>query len=192
MTIIFCTNNQHKIDEVSKIMPQNFTFLKLAEINFNKDIPEPFDTLEENSLTKAKTIYDLTGIPAFAEDTGLFVETLNGEPGVKSARFAGEHGDSKANIQLVLQKMGSASNRNAFFRTVVTLIKDNQIHQFAGECHGHITTSEHGKDGFGYDPIFVPAGYEITFAEMPAELKNSISHRKKAFDAFSDFLKTIK
>lgn len=192
MTLVFCTNNQHKIDEVTQIMPQGFTFLKLKDIDFFEDIPEPFDTLEENSLTKAKTISELKSMNAFAEDTGLFIDVLHGEPGVKSARYAGEHGNSKENIQKVLEKMGDAKERNAFFKTVVTLILNKEVHQFVGECHGQITKSEHGTDGFGYDPIFVPTGYETTFAEMSSELKNSISHRKKAFDAFSAFLKTIK
>lgn len=191
MKLVFCTNNQHKIDEVTHIMPSGFSFLKLKDIEFYEDIPEPYDTLEENSLTKAKTIYDLTGHSAFAEDTGLFIEALNGEPGVKSARYAGEHGDSTANIHKVLEGLRELTNRKAYFKTVVTLIFNGHIHQFSGECHGHISYALHGQDGFGYDPIFIPTGYDITFAEMPAAQKNAISHRKKAFDAFSDFLKTI-
>jgi XTP/dITP diphosphohydrolase len=191
MKLVFCTNNQHKIDEVTHIMPSGFSFLKLKDIEFYDDIPEPYDTLEENSLTKAKTIYDLTGHSAFAEDTGLFIEALNGEPGVKSARYSGEHGDSTANIRKVLEGLRELTNRKAYFKTVVTLIFKGHIHQFSGECHGHISHALHGQDGFGYDPIFIPAGYDITFAEMPAAQKNVISHRKKAFDAFSDFLKTI-
>ena len=189
MTLVFCTNNQHKIEEVSKIMPADFKFLKLKEIDFFDDIPEPYDTLEANSLVKAKTISDLKGVSAFAEDTGLFIEALGGEPGVKSARYAGEQGDAKENINKVLEKMGDSENRKAYFKTVVTLILNHEVYQFAGECHGHITKATYGEDGFGYDPIFIPDGYDNTFAQMPSELKNNISHRKKAFDQFLHFLK---
>lgn len=191
MTLVFCTNNTHKIEEVSKIMPADFKFLKLTDIHYHEDIPEPFDTLEENSLTKAKTIFDLTGHHVFAEDTGLFIESLQGEPGVKSARYAGEHGNSSENMDKVLNLLGDNPNRNAYFKTVVTLILNGQTHQFEGLCEGTIANRRSGHDGFGYDPIFIPKGYQITFAEFLPQEKNNISHRKKAFDAFTAFLKML-
>ena len=140
---------------------------------------------------KAQTIYERKGLAAFAEDTGLFIDVLHGEPGVRSARYAGEHGNSKENILKVLEKMGNSLNRKAYFKTVVTLLLNHKVHQFTGECHGRIALMEHGEDGFGYDPIFIPEGYEMTFAQMPSTLKNNISHRKKAFDSFFNFLNNL-
>lgn len=189
MTLVFCTNNHHKIEEVTRMMPSNFNFLMLKEIGFLDEIAEPYDTLEENSLTKAQTIYNLFGYHTFSEDTGLFIDSLDGAPGVKSARYAGEKATSIDNVHKVLNELKNNSNRNAFFKTVVTLILDGKVYQFEGKCHGSITTSMEGEKGFGYDPIFVPDGYHETFAQMAPALKNEISHRKKAFDLFFQFLK---
>lgn len=189
MELVFCTNNEHKIKEVSQIMGPGFAFLTLEQVNYFEDIPEPYDTLEANSATKANTVFLYSGKNCFAEDTGLFIDALNGEPGVYSARYAGEPVDSKKNIELVLQKMQGIQNRQASFRTVITLATPQGEWQFEGICRGKITSDPSGGDGFGYDPIFVPDGFESTFAGMLSTDKNSISHRKKAFDQFATFLK---
>lgn len=191
MELVFCTNNKHKLDEVRRILPTSIQFKTLKEIDYLQDIPEPFHSLEENSLTKAKTVADAKGMNCFSEDTGLFIEALNGEPGVFSARYAGEHASSSDNIKKILDKLGVEANRHAFFKTVITLIVDKHIHQFSGECHGTISTQVSGQTGFGYDPIFIPDGYTHTFADMIPELKNEISHRKKAFDQLANFLRNI-
>lgn len=188
MELVFCTNNQHKIQEVSEIMGPDFLFLKLKDVHFFDEIPEPFDTLEANSAIKANTVYFFCNKNCFAEDTGLFIEGLNGEPGVFSARYAGEPVDSMKNIEKVLRKMYGLSNRRAYFKTVITLVLPQGEWQFEGVCHGQISTEIAGCDGFGYDPIFIPDGYDKTFANMLPDTKNSISHRKKAFDKFADFL----
>jgi len=191
MTLVFCTQNDHKKREVTQIMGPGFRFLTLHDISFNDDIPEPFDSLEENSLIKAKTIFDRFGENAFAEDSGLFVESLQGAPGVKSARFAGEQSTSADNIRLLMEKLGNSTQREAYFKTVVTLIVAGEVKQFSGICRGHIALSPSGTDGFGYDPVFIPEGSNRTFAEYSAEEKNAISHRKKAFAAFADYLKSL-
>ncbi len=188
MELVFCTNNEHKIREVSQIMGSKFVFLKLKDVHFLEDIPEPFDTLEANSATKANTVFFYCGKNCFAEDTGLFIESLNGEPGVFSARYAGEPANAGKNIEKVLHKMRTEQNRRAYFKTVITLVTPEGEWQFEGECHGTISEEVKGKDGFGYDPVFIPVGYESSFAEMDSRLKNDISHRKKAFDKFAAFL----
>lgn len=189
MEIVFCTNNQHKIEEVASILGNQFHFLKLNDIGYNLPIDEPFETIEENSAIKASTIFSFCQKNVFAEDTGLFIETLQGEPGVYSARYAGEPTDSKRNIEKVLKKLGNNPNRSAYFKTVITLIIQNKTFQFEGICPGKIAYIPTGNKGFGYDPIFIPNGYEQSFAELPAEIKNRISHRKLAFDKFICFLK---
>lgn len=191
MELVFCTNNQHKIQEVSEIMGPNFRFLKLRDVHFLEDIPEPYDTLEANAAIKANTVYFFCNKNCFAEDTGLFIKAINGEPGVYSARYAGEPVDSMKNIEKVLRKMDGISNRRAFFKTVITLVVPQGEWQFEGVCHGQISTEISGLDGFGYDPIFIPDGYDTTFANMLPDIKNAISHRKKAFDKFADFLLTF-
>lgn len=189
MELVFCTNNEHKIREVSQIMGSKFVFLKLKDVNFLEDIPEPFDTLEANSATKANTVFFYCGKNCFAEDTGLFIESLGGEPGVFSARYAGEQADAGKNIDKVLHKMHAIQNRKAYFKTVITLVTTEGEWQFEGVCNGRVSEELRGRDGFGYDPVFIPEGYENSFAEMDSHLKNDISHRKKAFDQFAEFLK---
>lgn len=189
MELVFCTNNEHKIQEVAQIMGEGFAFLTLKQVNYLSEIPEPFDTLEANSATKANTVFFYCNKNCFAEDTGLFIESLNGDPGVFSARYAGEPASSKRNIELVLSKMKGVENRRAFFKTVITLVTPQGEWQFAGTCKGRIALEIAGQDGFGYDPIFVPDGFDRTFAEMDAAAKNTISHRKRAFEQFATFLK---
>ncbi|MBK7039871.1 MAG: RdgB/HAM1 family non-canonical purine NTP pyrophosphatase [Bacteroidetes bacterium] len=189
MEFVFCTNNEHKIQEVTQIMGSNFVFLKLKDVHFYDEIPEPFDTLSANAAIKANTVFFYCGKNCFAEDTGLFIDALLGEPGVYSARYAGEPVDSSKNIQKVMDKMLGCENRKAFFKTVISLVTQEGEWQFEGICHGSIAKQLSGKDGFGYDPIFIPDGYTQTFAEMDVTLKNNISHRKKAFDHFEYFLK---
>jgi XTP/dITP diphosphohydrolase len=192
MELVFCTNNQHKLNEVAQIIGEQISFLTLKEIDFFDEIPEPFETLEENSFTKANQVFLKTGKNCFAEDTGLFIESLNGEPGVYSARYAGEPSDSEKNIEKVLEKLKIIDNRNAYFKTVITIIIQGEIKQFSGVCEGLISQCESGDDGFGYDPIFIPNGYGKTFAELTPDEKNAISHRKQAFDQLTRYLKEVK
>jgi XTP/dITP diphosphohydrolase len=191
LEVVFCTNNDHKIKEVSQIMGAQFSFLKLKDVQFFDDIPEPFETLEENSLEKAQVVHNFCGKNCFAEDTGLFVEAIDGEPGVYSARYAGEPTDSEKNIEKVLEKLANQTNRNAFFKTVITLILNGEVKQFEGICKGTIALQKQGTDGFGYDPIFIAEGYSKSFAEILAEEKSGISHRKKAFDKFREYLEKL-
>ncbi|KXK41514.1 MAG: nucleoside-triphosphatase rdgB [Bacteroidetes bacterium OLB11] len=188
--LVFCTNNQHKMEEVSQIIDNQFQFLKLKDVGFHNAIEEPFMTLEENAMAKAKTVFDFCHKSCFAEDTGLFIEALDGEPGVFSARYAGEENDSQKNIEKVLQKLGQIENRKAYFKTVIALITSKGSWLFEGICNGRIALSPMGSTGFGYDPIFIPDGYSISFAEMSSEEKNKISHRKIAVEQFATFLKT--
>jgi len=191
MQLVFCTNNAHKVSEVSQIMGPQFEFLRLHQVAFYDEIPEPFDTLEANSNAKAKTVYERTGLDCFAEDTGLFIEALQGAPGVYSARYAGERATASENNDKVLLAMQGNPNRKAYFKTVITLIISGVVKQFAGECHGTIITEKTGVQGFGYDPIFKADNQELTFAEISPNEKNTISHRKKAFDLFAIYLKTL-
>jgi XTP/dITP diphosphohydrolase len=186
--LIFATNNQHKVDEVNSIPNIDFQIISLKEAGINIDIPEPFDTLEENATEKSTTIYKLTGKDCFSEDTGLEVKALNGEPGVKSARYAGEGNDLKKNVDKLLLNMEGKQNRGAQFRAVISLILNGTEHQFEGICKGTILAYVIGKGGFGYDPVFIPLGATKTFAEMDMEEKNKYSHRKKAMDKLIQFL----
>lgn len=179
-TLIFATNNQHKVDEISVVIGTQVQVITLKDAGIDIDIPEPHATLEANASEKSSTIHRLTGKNVFSEDTGLEVFSLNGEPGVKSARYAGDHKDFQANIDKLLLNLNEATNRTARFRTVVSLIWNDQEYQFEGICNGNITREAFGKGGFGYDPIFIPDGANKTFAEMSMEEKNQYSHRKKA------------
>lgn len=189
--IIFATNNAHKLSEVRQILAAMYEVVSLADIGFVDDIPEPYDTFEENALVKARTIAQQMGYDCFAEDTGLVIDALGGEPGVKSARYAGDGRLTDANVDLVLQKMQGVTNRQARFKTVVALLLDGKEYLFEGVVEGTILTERCGTSGFGYDPIFVPVGYSQTFAEMPAKLKNNISHRAKAIEKLVAFLSKI-
>lgn len=186
--LVFATNNKHKLEEVSQILGDKIEVLSLQDINCDVDIPETADTLEGNALLKAQYIYNNYGLDAFADDTGLEIEALNNEPGVYSARYAGEDKNSKANMLKVLRKLEGASNRNAQFRTAISLILDGKQYLFEGIIKGKIIEEERGEAGFGYDPIFMPDGYDKTFAELGNNAKNEISHRALAVNKLCDFI----
>lgn len=190
MRICFATNNQHKLEEVRQILGDRFELISLKEAGFEGEIPETHETLEENSLEKAQYVYDRIQIPVFSDDSGLEVESLDGKPGVHSAHYAGTR-DAAANMAKVLTELGSNKNRSAQFRAVVTYIDQSGHFQFEGIVEGSLTESVQGKDGFGYDPIFIPQGYENTFAELSAEIKNGISHRKRSVEKLAKHLKSI-
>lgn len=186
--LIFATNNQHKVDEIRSVIGNRFNIVTLKEAGIDQDIPEPHDTIAANAVEKAEVIHQLTGENVFSEDTGLEVDALNGEPGVKSARYAGDGKNFQANIDKLLTNLASHTNRKARFRTVICLILDGKRHQFEGVCEGTILHEQKGAGGFGYDPIFVPDGSDRTFAEMTMEEKNKYSHRRKATDQLLSFL----
>ncbi len=188
MKLVFATNNQHKLEEARAILHDHVEIISLAELGCYDDIPETADTLQGNSLLKARYIYEHFGVDCFADDTGLEIRALNGEPGVYSARYAGEPADSARNRAKVLEKMQGMTDRAARFCTVITLIIDGQEYFFEGEVQGTIATQESGEGGFGYDSIFVPEGYTDTFAELSAEQKNSMSHRGRALTKLYEFL----
>ena len=187
-TLIFATNNRNKVAEIQSLVGANFTIIPLKEAGIEIDIPEPHDQLEANAQEKAVTIFNLTHQNCFSEDTGLEIDALDGAPGVKSARFAGENSNAQANIDLVLSKMAGIENRSAQFRTVICLIWENQTYYFEGICKGQILSNMQGENGFGYDPIFVPDGASKSFANMTMEEKNTFSHRKKAVTQLFEFL----
>jgi len=189
-TIIFATNNQNKVEEVRSILVQKFQILSLKEAGIEIDIPEPYDSLEENACEKARVIHNLTQQNCFAEDTGLEVESLNGEPGVKSARYAGENRSFENNIDKLLSKLAGKENRNAQFKTIICLICNGKEKIFEGICKGVIIATRRGISGFGYDPVFIPEGSTKTFAEMTIGEKNTFSHRKKAMEKLTAYLKS--
>ena len=191
MKLIFATNNQHKVNEIQPLVGNDFELITLKDAGIDTDIPEPFDSLEENAAHKSKTIYNLTGLNCFSEDTGLEVTALNGEPGVKSARYSGEDKSFDKNIDKLLNNLDSKKDRSARFRTVISLLKDGKEIQIEGICVGHIIQNRQGNEGFGYDPVFVPSGAEITFAQMTMEEKNKFSHRRKAVDKLVNYLRKI-
>lgn len=186
--IVFATNNAHKLEELRNILSGRYQVLGLTDIGFYEDIPETGDTLAENASLKSKHIFDRFEIDCFSDDTGLEVDVLNGKPGVYSARFAGENSTYEQNVDKLLNALKGLENRTARFKTVISLIQNGKEHQFEGSVEGVITKDKHGAEGFGYDPVFLPHGYTQTFAEMPAELKNKISHRGKAVVKLVDFL----
>lgn len=193
MKIVFATNNSHKLEEIRQILGKSIEVLSLADINCHEDIPETAPTIEGNAMMKARYVYDKYGTPCFADDTGLEVEALDGAPGVYSARYAGGEGhDSEANMRKLLHELEGKENRHAQFRTVIALIeqKDGKpvAHTFEGKIEGHISDEKRGTSGFGYDPIFVPEGYEQSFAELGNEIKNKISHRARAVARLAEYL----
>jgi XTP/dITP diphosphohydrolase len=190
-TLIFATNNRNKVAEIQSLVGSNFEIIPLKEAGIDIDIPEPHDQLEANALEKAMTIFKMTNQACFSEDTGLEILALDGAPGVKSARYAGENSNPQANIDLVLSKMTGVENRTAQFRTVICLIWENQTYYFEGICKGQILNNMQGENGFGYDPIFVPDGASKSFANMTMEEKNTYSHRKKAVTQLFEFLGTV-
>jgi len=197
MRIVFATNNQHKLQEIRQILGNSIEVLSLKDIGCDTDIPETGNTLEANALQKASYIYDHYHMDVFADDTGLEVEALNGAPGVYSARYASlEHPDnienlehnSEANMARLLRELAENNNRHARFRTVIALIQQGEVHEFEGTVSGEITRKRSGAEGFGYDPIFQPEGYDKTFAELGASIKNNISHRARATKKLADYL----
>ncbi len=186
--LIFATNNAHKAEEIRSVLEGRFTIITLKEAGIDMDIPEPFDTLEENARQKATTVYNLTGISCFGEDTGLETSALNGEPGVRSARYAGEERDFTANIEKLLDQLKDKTDRTARFKTIISLLLDGVEYQFEGICEGSIITQPRGENGFGYDPVFIPRNAGYTFAEMSLKEKNQYSHRVKAMEQLIRFL----
>ena len=191
MKLIFATNNQHKVNEIRNLLGKGLEIITLKEAGIEKDIPEPFETLHENASAKSRTIFELTGLNCFSEDTGLEVIALNGEPGVKSARYAGNNRSFDANIEKLLINLADKPDRTARFRTVISLILDNKENLFEGICEGKITEKRKGEFGFGYDPVFIPNGSERTFAEMSMQEKNTFSHRRKATEKLVAFLNNL-
>ena len=188
MKLIFATNNQHKVDEIRHIIGSQFQLLTLKEAGIDIDIPEPHATIEENASEKSKTIYQLTQTNCFSEDTGLEVIALNGEPGVKSARYAGDDKSFDKNIDKLLTKLEGKTDTRARFKTIISLIVEGKEHLFEGVCDGQIIFEKKGTQGFGYDPVFAPNGSNKTFGEMSVEEKTKFSHRKKATEKLVAFL----
>lgn len=187
--LVFATNNAHKLEEIRAILGNKVEILSLNDINCHADIPETADTLEGNAELKAAYIYTNYGLDCFADDTGLEVEALNGAPGIYSARYAGGEGhDSEANMKKLLTEMAGKTNRNAQFRTAICLIEKGNKHLFEGIVKGQIIEAKRGNSGFGYDPVFIPEGYNETFAEMGNTEKNKISHRARAVAALCEYL----
>lgn len=187
--LVVATNNAHKLEEIAAILGEEMELLSLKDINCHADIPETANTLEGNARQKALYIYENYGIDCFADDTGLEVEALNGAPGVFSARYAGDGHDSEANMQKLLKELYGKENRKAQFRTAIYLIMKGEEYLFEGIVKGKIIEEKRGGAGFGYDPIFVPEGYNLTFAELGNDIKNTISHRARAVEKLCSFLK---
>lgn len=187
-TLVFATNNRHKLDEVQKIAGNDFHIRSLSEIGCHEEIPETADTLEGNALLKARYVKEHYGYDCFADDTGLEVEALGNVPGVYSARYAGEERNPEANIRKLVTALEGATNRKARFRTVIALILNGKEELFEGIVQGEIIPEKRGVSGFGYDPVFVPEGYTQTFAEMGNETKNTISHRAEAVKKLEAYL----
>lgn len=189
--LVFATNNAHKIEEVAFAVGNQFKILSLDDIGFDEEIEETGTTFKENASIKTHQIFNKFGLNCFGDDSGLEIEALNGEPGVFSARYSGEHGNHEANNKMVLDQLEGVSNRNAQFKTVISLLWNGQEFWFEGIVTGTIRSELSGQKGFGYDPIFQPEGYPITFAEMTLQEKNSISHRGQAIKKLIDFLQTM-
>ncbi len=190
-SIIFATNNAHKIEEVQAVLDEGFHLRTLGECGITEEIPETATTLEGNALQKARYVHERTGADCFADDTGLEVDALGGAPGVHSARYATDGHDFAANNRLLLHNLEGVADRKAHFRTVIALILDNKEYLFEGRVDGHIAESAAGCGGFGYDPLFVPDGFDVSFAEMSPEQKNAISHRGRAVRKLAEFLQNV-
>jgi XTP/dITP diphosphohydrolase len=191
MELVFATNNMHKLAELQAILGDKIKLLSLNDIGCDEDIPEDQETLEGNASQKAFYVYNKFGYNCFADDTGLEIDALNGEPGVYSARYAGDEKSSEANIAKVLAQLFKIKNRKARFRTVISLVIDGSEKQFEGVVEGEILTEKRGTSGFGYDPVFQPSGFVQTFAEMNLTDKNKISHRGRAVEKLIHYLKTL-
>ncbi len=191
MQLIFATHNKNKSKEVKSIIPHSIIVSDLSEIGYHKEIEETADTIEGNALLKAHTIFNETGINCFSDDSGLLVDALHGAPGVYSARYAGEHKNDEDNLQKLLKELAGKENRKAHFKTVIVILIDGKEQLFEGIINGTISHKKKGSEGFGYDPIFIPDGYQRSFAEMSIEEKSTISHRALALKKMIEFLKTI-
>ena len=191
MKIVFATNNPNKLSEIKALVPETIKIVSLKEIGCFDELPETQDTLKGNALQKAQYVVDQYKVPCFSDDTGLLVEALNGEPGVYSARYAGPENSSEKNMDKLLKNLEGKTNRKASFETVIALILNGKKHVFNGSVEGEITCDRKGKDGFGYDPIFIPENGELTFAEMSKEAKGEISHRGRAVRKLIAFLTTL-
>ncbi|MNU69522.1 Non-canonical purine NTP pyrophosphatase [compost metagenome] len=191
MKLLFASSNEHKIAEIKAILPHGFQLISLKEIQFRDEIPETSDTIEGNAIQKATFLADKMHIPCFADDTGLVIPSLDGEPGVYSARYAGSQRDAHDNMNLVLEKLKNQSDRKAYFTTVIALYINHKVHLFEGRINGTIISEKRGNNGFGYDPIFVPEGSEKTFAEMTADEKNGMSHRGRSLAKMTEYLKLV-
>ena len=192
MKLVFATNNPHKLQEINQLLADSIELLSLSDINCVEEIPENQETIEGNAAEKSFYIWNKYGINCFADDTGLEIEALNGEPGVYSARYAGEEKSPEKNMDLVLQKLSEIKNRNARFKTVISLVIDGNETQFEGIVHGRILDEKRGMTGFGYDPIFQPEESHLSFAEMSMDEKNKISHRGRAVQKLVDYLTHLK
>ncbi|MCR4660034.1 MAG: non-canonical purine NTP diphosphatase [Bacteroidales bacterium] len=188
--LIFATNNKHKLQEVRALLGDTIKVLSLDEVGLAGDIPETADTLDGNAIQKAMWVYDRTGADCFADDTGLEVDALGGAPGVYSARYAGEHCTFADNVAKLLNALEGETNRKADFRTVICLLQNGEPHLFEGRVDGHILTQPYGEGGFGYDPVFMPDRFAVSFAEMPLDVKNMISHRGRAVAKLAEYLKS--
>jgi XTP/dITP diphosphohydrolase len=186
--LVFATNNQNKFNEIRNILMGRVDLVSLKDLNFYENIPEDHNSLEDNAMQKAFYIYNRYHIDCFSDDTGLEIEALNGRPGVHSARYAGDQCNFDDNIEKVLAKMKGVRNRNARFRTVISLVEKGSVINFEGCIYGKITSGRRGREGFGYDPIFQPSGHTLTFAEMEMEGKNKISHRAIAIEKLVSYL----
>lgn len=192
MKLVFASNNKNKIAEIQSMLPESITILSLEDINCLEDIPETADTIEGNAILKADYVTQKYGYDCFADDTGLEVDAINGEPGVYSARYAGEQKNADDNMNKLLKALENSKNRSAQFKTVITLNLEGKQYLFTGIAKGEITETKTGTNGFGYDPIFKPENFDKTFAELPLEIKNSIGHRGKAVQQLIDFLTATK
>ncbi len=186
--LVLATNNGHKINEIRKILPESYELVTLLEAGVHEELPETFPTIEGNAIQKASRVWELTGCECVADDSGLEVDALDGRPGVHSAYFAGEPRNDIRNIMFLLDQMEGVINRKARFRTVIALVREGGVHTFEGTVEGTITNRMMGNGGFGYDPVFIPDGYNQTFAELDSTVKNCISHRSRALKKLVDFL----
>ncbi len=191
MKLVFATHNEHKLKEVQQLLPDHISLLSLNDINCFEEIPETGQTLAENAKIKADFVTQTYGLDCFSDDTGLLVDALDGQPGVYSARYAGEQKNAQENMAKLLSELHQEPNRSARFKTVIHLNLDGESHRFEGAVEGVITEQQHGEHGFGYDPIFQPEGFDKTFGELSSEIKNTISHRARAISKLVAFLKKV-
>ena len=189
-TLVAATNNKGKLKEIIQLLPANVALKNLEDIGFTQEIPEPYETFRENAATKAKTVHRFCGLNTFAEDSGICVHALGGAPGVHSARYAGEPKDDGRNLVRLIDEMWGKEDRRAYYRAVICLLWQGDEYYFEGTCKGRLAEEPKGSRGFGYDPLFIPDGYEETFGELPADVKNSLSHRGEAVRKMIEFIKT--